>query len=129
MSFQPSATKITHVMMSVAIVMPEIGLEDDPISPVMRDDTVAKKKPNTMMRTDARMLPCVGSPGITIRKIGEDERAAEDDGHRDVALGAQRPPPAAAPNPLRPSRADEMIVGSVRPSVMRPAASTAPAPM
>src|SRR5687767_13244840 len=66
-SFQPSATKITHVMMSVAIVIPEIGFDDEPMRPVMRDDTVAKKKPNRMISTETRMLPCVGSPGITAR--------------------------------------------------------------
>ena len=65
---------MTHVMMSVAIVMPEIGFDDEPMRPVMRDETVAKKKPKRTMRIDTRMLPCVGSPGVTARKMA---RASE----------------------------------------------------
>ena len=104
-------------MISVAIVMPEIGFDEEPIRPVMRDDTVAKKKPKRTIRIDARTLPCVGRPGITARKIASSSDAAEHDGHRDVALGAQTgAPPAAAPKPFSPSRADEMIVGIVRPA-------------
>ena len=34
---QPSRTKIRQVSSSVAIVMPEIGLDDEPISPVIRE--------------------------------------------------------------------------------------------
>src|SRR5215471_15585713 len=66
---QPSATKIVHVRISVAIVMPEIGFDDDPMSPVMRDETVTKKKPKMTMSTAARKLPCVGIFGATARKI------------------------------------------------------------
>ena len=76
-------------MISVAIVMPEIGFDEEPMRPVMRDDTVAKKKPKRTTSTAARTLPCVGRPGITARKMAEQQRAAEDDRHRDVALGAQ----------------------------------------
>ena len=54
-------------MINVAIVMPEIGFDEEPIKPVMRDDTVAKKKPNSTMRIETRILPCVGSPGAAAR--------------------------------------------------------------
>ena len=60
--------------MSVAIVIPEIGLEELPISPVMRDDTVTKKKPNSTMRIAERALPWVGVPGAKTRKMA---RASE----------------------------------------------------
>ena len=43
-------------MISVAMVIPEMGLDDDPIKPVMREETVAKKKPK-MIRTDTSTLP------------------------------------------------------------------------
>src|SRR5262249_54286261 len=43
----PRSTKIRQVINSVATVIPEIGLDDDPISPVIREETVAKKKPKT----------------------------------------------------------------------------------
>ena len=57
-----------QVMIKVAMVMPEIGFDEEPIRPVMRDDTVAKKNPKKMISTDTRMLPCVGRPGVTARK-------------------------------------------------------------
>src|SRR6478672_6553835 len=44
----PSKRKITEVSRIVAIVIPEIGFEDEPNSPVMREETVAKKKPKTI---------------------------------------------------------------------------------
>jgi hypothetical protein len=34
-----------QVKRRVATVMPEIGFDDDPISPVMREDTVTKRNP------------------------------------------------------------------------------------
>src|SRR6516225_4365351 len=37
--------KIKQVSARVATVIPEIGLDDDPISPVNRDETVTNKKP------------------------------------------------------------------------------------
>ena len=42
---------------SVAIVIPEIGFDDEPMSPTMRDETVTKKKPKTTIRTASRSLP------------------------------------------------------------------------
>ena len=75
------------------------------------------------------MLPCVGRPGVTARKI-----ASSSEPPSTIVIGMSRSvrdcaPPPAAPKPFRPSRADATIVGSVRDSVIRPAASTAPAPM
>ena len=54
---QPSATNSRQVRISVAIVMPEIGFDEVPIRPVMRDETVAKKKPKMRMSTAATTLP------------------------------------------------------------------------
>src|SRR5262245_55063887 len=42
-----SKKKMRQVSSKVAIVMPEIGFEEDPISPVRRDETVTNKNPNT----------------------------------------------------------------------------------
>ena len=53
-SAQPASTKMRHVPSSVAIVMPEIGFDEEPISPTMREDTATKKKPKTTMRTLTR---------------------------------------------------------------------------
>ena len=117
--------------MSVAIVMPEIGFDEVPMRPMMRDDTVTKKKPKTMIRTAARKFHCVGILGATARKSASSSESDEHDGHRHVALGAERRRPRARrpPKSFTLSRNDETMVGIVRASVMRPAASTAPAPV
>ena len=43
---QPSTTKIRQVKSSVAIVIPEIGFDDEPITPVIRELTVTNRNPN-----------------------------------------------------------------------------------
>ena len=97
----------------------------------MRDETVTKKKPKTMMRIDARKLPCVGILGATARKI-----ASSSEPPSTTVIGMSRSVRSrAARRPCRrrsPSRCrgtTTTIVGIVRASVMSPAASTAPAPM
>ena len=50
---QPSATKIVQVRISVAIVMPETGFDEEPMSPTMREETVTKKNPKMTTRTEA----------------------------------------------------------------------------
>ena len=42
---QPSRTKIRQTSSSVAIVMPEMGFDDEPITPVIRELTVTNKEP------------------------------------------------------------------------------------
>ena len=48
--------KMRHVSSSVATVIPEIGLDDEPISPVSRDETVTKRKPNRTMSIAPRIF-------------------------------------------------------------------------
>ena len=48
--------KIRQVAMSVAIVIPEIGLEEDPIKPTMRELTVTKKNPKITTMSAVKML-------------------------------------------------------------------------
>ena len=65
-SSSPAATKIRQVSSSVATVMPEIGLDDEPISPVSRDDTVTNRKPNSTIRTAPSRCICrSGTQGTT----------------------------------------------------------------
>src|SRR5918911_5023913 len=45
----PTARKIRQVRSSVATVIPEIGFDDDPISPVRREETVTNRKPKAMI--------------------------------------------------------------------------------
>ena len=42
--------KTRQVRRSVATVMPEMGFDEDPISPVSRDETVTKRKPNATIK-------------------------------------------------------------------------------
>src|SRR5579862_1550595 len=42
----PSTRKIKQTRSRVAIVMPEMGFDDDPTSPVSRLDTVTNRNPN-----------------------------------------------------------------------------------
>ena len=53
-STMPRPRKIKHVIKSVATVMPEIGLLDEPISPVRRDDTVTNRNPKSKTRIAPR---------------------------------------------------------------------------
>ena len=50
---QPMTRNMAQVAMRVAMAMPEIGFEDVPISPVMRDETVTKRNPKTTTRSAA----------------------------------------------------------------------------
>ena len=48
--------KTRHVSKSVATVMPEIGFDEEPISPVRRDDTVTNKKPKATISNAPKRL-------------------------------------------------------------------------
>ena len=114
----------------MAIVIPEIGFDEVPMRPVMRDETVTNRKPKMTIRIAARKLPCIGIFGATARKIASSsEPASTNTVGKSRSVRSAVVVAFAAPKSLSPSRADATIVGSVRPSVMRPAASTAPAPM
>ena len=51
---QPNSRKTKQVINKVATVIPEIGFDDEPTSPVSRDETVTKRKPKIMIRTAPR---------------------------------------------------------------------------
>ena len=106
---QPSATKIVHVRMSVAMVMPETGFDDDPIRPTMREETVTKKNPKTITSTEATKLPWVGRPGATARKKASSHCAGQHDGHRDVPLR-----PCASPSGIFRGRSPSCFRGTTR---------------
>ena len=53
---QPFTRKMAEVAISVAMVMPEMGLAEEPISPTMRELTVTKRKPKTTISSDAARL-------------------------------------------------------------------------
>src|ERR1043165_9507012 len=48
---QPMMRKTRQVSSSVATVMPEIGFDEEPTSPVRREETVTNRKPKATMRS------------------------------------------------------------------------------
>lgn len=72
---------------SVAIAMPETGLLLEPTSPTSREETVAKKNPNTAMHTAPSSVTGMGREEPDKDDGDKHERA--DDPHRQVAVGAQ----------------------------------------
>ena len=72
---RPISTNRPQVSSRVAMVMPEIGFDELPISPVMRLDTVTKKKPNTTTRSAVRKsMSSVGARKIAIASIERHHR-------------------------------------------------------
>src|SRR5882757_4228704 len=53
---QPFTRKIAEVAMSVAIVIPETGLDELPINPTIREETVTKRNPKRATNSDAERL-------------------------------------------------------------------------
>src|SRR5262249_10089603 len=98
----PSARKIRHVSSSVATVIPEIGFELDPISPVSRDDTVTNRNPNTTIKIAATNVRC--SDGVSVSAA---TRARLPSATKPISRSPPpRPPRApAAPRPQRARRA------------------------
>ncbi len=109
--------------------MPEIGFDELPMRPVMREDTLTKKKPNRMVSTATRGCPCVGRPGTATRKIASASvpSITTSSGRSCSVRAVPAAPPS--PRPFMLSLKLPRMVGSVRASVISPAASTAPAPM
>src|ERR1041385_3619921 len=53
---QPITRNTRHVSSRVATVIPEIGFDDDPTSPVSRDEKVTNRNQKAMIRIAPRML-------------------------------------------------------------------------
>ena len=70
---QPCTRKIAAVAISVAIVMPETGLAEEPTRPTMRELTVTKRNPKTTTSSEAARLAAhpTNAPGtgLNSRKI------------------------------------------------------------
>src|SRR5438477_374856 len=119
-----------HVAMIVAMVMPEIGFEDEPIIPTIRDETVTKKKPNTIIITADNKL--VGIFGIkTIKAIRPRLPISTKviGNSLSVLFIALFSSLFLAPKFLKDSLKALIMVGSVFIKVMIPPKVTAPAPI
>src|SRR5260370_9398174 len=97
---QPTSTKRPQVISSVATVIPEIGFDEEPISPVMRLETVTKKNPNKPIRIpETRLIPSSCAAHI-ITATPNDPPPTTGIGRAPPALATRaRAPP---PPPLRP---------------------------
>src|SRR4051794_38318829 len=122
---QPTAMKIEQVRMRVAIVIPEIGLEEEPINPTIREETVTKKNPNTTTSSEASTLPWVGIRGATARKMASSTVPPRTiDSGMSCSVRARPPASVLAEKSFTLSRNEDTMVGMVRARVIRPAAST-----
>src|SRR5207253_10698566 len=63
---QPMMRKTRQVRRSVATVMPEVGHEEEPISPVRCDETVVKRNPIATMSSAPNKFHCKCSCGAII---------------------------------------------------------------
>src|SRR6185503_17273241 len=121
-------------MSSVATVMPEMGLDDDPISPVNRDETVTKRNPNSTISTAPRMFMCsIGASQMASTMPRLPNRTNFTDRSRSVrGTAATAAAPALSRLELRsrnPDLTDAMMSGMARNMAMMPPVATAPAPM
>ena len=135
----PSDKKIRQVKRSVAIVMPEIGLLEDPISPVRRLDTITNKNPKNKTSADPPMAPqspTCGAKNHAKSPANTNTPPATTMGGRSFSvLGVSKGPPFArawpsflVPMPKVEKMAPNMV-GKVLIKLNMPAAATQPAPM
>ena len=66
---QPATRKIAEVAISVAMVMPLMGLAEEPIRPTMRELTVTKRNPKKTISSDAARFSTTPScaPGTGLK--------------------------------------------------------------
>ena len=128
--------KIKQVPIRVAIVIPLIGLLDEPINPTMRDDTVTKKAPkmiiskpnNNLLPTELPGIKLPGSSAIIRISTRLPTPTSLMDRSRSVRGISSFATLFPFKEPILPLN-EEMIVGIVLINVMNPPAATAPAPI
>ena len=101
------------------MAIPLTGFDDEPSSPVMREETTEKKKPKHDDGDRGDDADPEAGDGLQLRQEGheegERERAAEHDRDRDVPLGAapvlRRRPRAVSLRSRNDARKLSMMVG------------------
>src|SRR4051812_3634401 len=136
---QPSTRKTAQVAIKVAIAMPEIGFDDVPINPVMRDDTVTNRNPNITMNTAAAIFAkrevCAPGTGLNVSMpmiINMTTATPPIATFMLKSLSVRFSEAVSAvllEKSFMPARNAATIVGIVFSSVINPAAATAPAPI
>src|SRR5437870_7444698 len=128
---QPMIRNTKHVSSNVATVIPEIGFEEEPISPVRRDETVTNRKPKATINNAPRMIQRRFRYGTTMMTSSITtmppttnfiERSRSVRGALSLATLVLRKSANPHFNPCQ-------IVGNERTRLMMPPAATAPAPM
>ena len=134
-SVHPSSRKTALVPSSVAIAMPDVGLEVTPTRPTILELTVTKKKAKIAMSREAIARTGIESmkprmPGTIVRTsriATSQKRIVRNDRSRFVRSTAAAEAPAEMwPTP---SRKDSTIVGIDLMRVTIPPVATAPAPI
>ena len=119
--------------MSVAMVMPEIGFDEEPMMPTMRLATVTKKKPKTTTRSAIRIFWKTEFPGTCGSAASSTTRprlpAMTVTKERSRSVREMDAAATLSPMERMPSRSEDQMVGKVLVSVMKPPAATAPAPI
>src|SRR5258708_370658 len=119
---------MSETMSSVATVIPEMGFDELPTSPVSRELTVTKRKPSTRMSSaPSRLILNDGTSAQMATSASEPAPTTQSGMSRSVRKG-----PAAPVAPLRdfmPRIAPPTMVGSDLNREMMPPAATAPAPI
>ena len=125
---QPKAKKIKDVIKSVATVMPEMGFEELPTSPVSRELTVTKRNPNIRISSaPSTLILKEGTSVQTITSPIDPTPTTQSGMSRSVRSGPERP--AAPLSDFIPRMAPPMMVGKDLKREMIPPAATAPAPI
>src|SRR6266536_2673335 len=128
---QPIIKNTRQVSSKVATVIPEIGFDEEPTSPVNRDETVTKRKPKAIMSIAPSKFHRRFNWGTTIitnSKAMIPPSTNFIERSWSVRGASLEPPPAllkSASPPFNPLQ----ITGSERKRLMIPPAATAPAPI
>ena len=134
----PKNKNTRHVSSSVATVMPEIGFDEEPISPVSREETVTNRKPNITMHT-APNEPVEAESQAQGRRSRQGDDQAQAAENRRTSQGRSRSRARHARALLLAGRRmrrspkapcnERMINGSAWNMLMMPPVATAPAPI
>src|SRR6266851_8296735 len=125
---QPKAKKISETIKSVATVMPEMGFDELPTSPVRRELTVTKRNPSTRMSSAPSTLILNEGTRAQVTTIRTEPAPTTQSGiSRSMRDGPAAP--AAPESDLMPRIAPPTMVGSDLKSEMMPPAATEPAPI
>ena len=129
---QPNARKIKQVSMSVATVIPEMGLEEEPISPVSLEETVTNRNPNKTTSTAPEIALTVFT-WLVRNKVSNTIRPTQPPSttSMDISFSVLNFVVSVLPDlsEERPEPMDRKIMGRVRNILRMPAVATQPAPI